>query len=79
MKKIDLNRNVFEGWTPKCFIDNLEPTFDMIMAGKSHIKPFTNNEQIRNFCVNQQPYYKKHIPEVNNYFKNKFNEYKKVY
>ena len=42
MDKINLQRNVYEGWTPQNFIDELEPTIKMIMKNNSYIKPFEN-------------------------------------
>ena len=40
----------------------------MIMANRSHVKPFTTKEEIKEWCKDNQPYYKKHVPEVVNYF-----------
>lgn len=67
-KEIDLNRHVYEGWTVQSFIDELEPAFDMIMNNNSWRKPFTSKEELKWWCMENQPYYKKHIPEVVNYF-----------
>lgn len=71
MAKLDLNKHIWEGWTVGQFIEELEPTFDMIMSGRSHVKPFTNKEEVKTWCMDNQPYYKKYIPEVVNYFFNK--------
>ena len=73
MDKINLQRNVYEGWTPQNFIDELEPTIKMIMKNNSYIKPFENKKQLKEWCIDNQPYYKKHIPEVFNYFSKKYN------
>ena len=62
------NKHIWEGWTVQSFIDELEPTFNMIMDNQSWQKPFTSKEEIKKWCMDQQPYYKKHIPEVVNYF-----------
>ncbi len=64
----NLNRNVYEGWTPQCFINDLEPLFNQINSGNSWHKVFTSKTEIREWCKYNQPYYKKHIPEVANYF-----------
>ena len=53
------------------FIDDLEPTFDLIMAGGSWMKPFSSKEELKKWCMENQPYYKKYVPEVFNYFKKK--------
>lgn len=68
---MNLDRHVWEGWTVQSFIDELEPLFNQIMEGNSWQKPFTSKEEIKKWCMNEQPYYKKYIPEVVNYFNNK--------
>jgi hypothetical protein len=40
----------------------------MIMSNNSWQKPFKTKEEIKNWCKENQPYYKKHIPEVANHF-----------
>lgn len=66
--KVDYNRHVFEGWSVQDFIDELEPQFNMIVNGNSWLKPFESEQNLKNWCMDNQPYYKKHIPEVFNYF-----------
>ena len=68
---MDYDREIWEGWTPRLFINDLEPMFDMIMAGDSWQKPFTTREEIKAWCMSNQPYYKKYVPEVVDYFVNK--------
>jgi len=68
---MDMNKHVFEGWTVQSFIDELEPTFNLIMSNGSWQKPFESKEQLKEWCKSNQPGYKKHIPEVYNYFLNK--------
>jgi len=65
------NKHVWEGWTIQDFIDELEPSFNQIMSKNSWIKPFKNTEELKKWLMDSQPFYKKHIPEVFNYFKNK--------
>ena len=67
---MNLNRHIWEGWTVQSFIDELEPTFNMIMDGNSWKKSFTSKDELKKWCMDNQPYYKKHIPEVFNYFNN---------
>lgn len=62
------NKHIWEGWTVQDFIDDLEPIFDYIQQ----IKPFKTREEVKRFCMENQPYYKKYIPEVVDYF------YKKI-
>jgi hypothetical protein len=66
-----MNRHIWEGWTVNDFINELEPMFDMIMKGNSHVNPFKSRGEVQAWCMNNQPYYKKHIPEVVNYFEQK--------
>jgi hypothetical protein len=67
-----MSRHISEGWTVQDFIDDLEPLFDMIMANRSYIKPFATDQELKEWCKDNQPYYKKHVPEVFKYFKNKY-------
>jgi hypothetical protein len=65
---INFEKHIWEGWTVGDFIQDLEPTFNQIMSGRSWQKPFTTKQQVKEWCMDNQPYYKKHIPEVVNYF-----------
>ena len=65
------NKQIWEGWTIQDFINELEPTFNMIQSGRSWQEPFTSKSEIKIWCMENQPYYKKYIPEVVNYFNNK--------
>ena len=69
---IDLQREVWEGWTVQDFIDNLSDTIEMIMTNKSYIKPFKTKADMAKFIRENQPYYKKSIREVNDYFAKKY-------
>lgn len=69
----DINRNVWEGWTPKDFIDAIYDEIDMIMSGNSWRKPFQTRDELTAYIVDNQPYYKKPIEEVNNFFIQKYN------
>jgi len=71
MGKIDYNKHIWEGWTVKDFIQSLQPTFDTIMRGNGWTKPFICKKDIKEWCKENQPYYKKHIPEVAKYFYSK--------
>ena len=58
------NKHIWEGWTVGCFIDNLDLTYKY--------QTFNSKDDIKKWCKSEQPYYKKHIPEVTNYFINKW-------
>lgn len=69
---MDLQRDIWEGWTPLNFIEELEPLVDMVMYGESFIEPFRTKKELVKFVKENQPYYKKSIPEVNAYFAKKY-------
>lgn len=71
----NLQKEVWEGWTVQNFIDELSGTIDLIMRGESWQKPFQNKKELARFTKENQPYYKKTIPEVNNYFAKKYGLY----
>lgn len=69
---IDLQKEIWEGWTVLDFIKEVQPELDMIMNGRSYIKPFRNKEEMSWHIVANQPYYKRKIPEVIDYFAEKY-------
>jgi len=54
------NKHIWEGWTVQDFIDELEFTFKY--------QRFSSKKELKDWCKSEQPYYKKHIPEVYNHF-----------
>lgn len=66
------NKVVWEDWTVGDFINELEPQIDMIMRGESWHKSFESKAELANFTKDNQPYYKKTIPQVNTYFAKKY-------
>ena len=73
MEKINYNKCIWEGWTVQDFINELAPQIEMIMAGNSWQKPFSNKTDLKEYCMQNQPYYKKHVPDVVNYFAQEYN------
>lgn len=73
MKNIDYNKHVHEGWLVKDFIEALENDISYIMTDTSIIPPFKNKNELKKYCMDNQPYYKKYIPEVVEHFANKYN------
>jgi hypothetical protein len=70
----NLTKHIWEGWTVGDFINELEPIFDMIMRGGSWQKPLKTKDEVKKWCMDNQPYYKKNIPDVVNYFYSKINK-----
>lgn len=75
---MNMNKHVWEGWLVKDFINELEPIFEMVMSGNSWQKPFRYRDELKRWCMDNQPYYKKYIPEVVDYFYSKMKEHEKV-
>lgn len=69
---IDTSKHIWEGWTVQDFIDELEWEVDIIMDNGSMTSKFRNKFELKMWCMDNQPYYKKHIPEVVNYFAKKY-------
>ena len=68
------DKHIWEGWTVQDFIDELEPMFDRIKSNAREFNtrnPFETKDSLKKWCMENQPYYKKYIPEVVTYFKNK--------
>lgn len=68
----NLQRKIWEGWTVQDFINELADQIDMIMHGESWIQPFRTKNELAKYTKENQPYYKKTIPELNAYFANKY-------
>lgn len=71
--KVDNNKMIYEGWKVQDFIDELEPLVNQIYSNNSIQKPFKNREELKKWTMDNQPYYKKYIPDVVNYFAQKHN------
>lgn len=68
MAKINMEKHIWEGWTVRDFIETLELQVKMIMNNESWQKPFKTKAELKDWCIQNQPYYKKYIPDVVNYF-----------
>jgi hypothetical protein len=67
------NKHIWEGWTVQHFIDDLEFLFDRLVSNSNEFgtNKFQTREDVKKWCMDNQPYYKKYIPEVVDYFYNK--------
>lgn len=70
---INRDKHIWEGWTVGDFIDELEPSFNTIQRSDGFWNGvgFKSKQQLKQWVKDNQPYYKKHIPEVYKYFLNK--------
>lgn len=73
IKSVDRTKHVREGWTVGDFIDSPASEIDRIMIGRSWHRPFASKQEWADWCRENQPYYKKRIPEVNNHFARMYN------
>ena len=71
MEKINLSKHVWEGWTVGDFINELELSFNLNQ--KNNTLKLKNRDEVKKWCMDNQPYYKKYIPEVVNYLAKKYN------
>jgi len=62
------NKEIWEGWTVGDFIDELNITFETAMW------MFNSKQDVKEWVISEQPYYKKNIPEVTKYFIDKYEE-----
>jgi len=72
---MDLNKHIWEGWTVQHFIDELEPIADIVFEDRGNNYPWQTpltRQELKDWCMDNQPYYKKYIPEVVNYFAKKY-------
>lgn len=69
----NLDKHIWEGWTVQDFIDDLQPQLETIQAGRSWGCKIETKAELKNWCADNQPYYKKHIPEVVSHFAKLYN------
>jgi hypothetical protein len=58
---INMNKHIWEGWTVSDFIESLDIEF------KYHPK-FKSRDEVKKWAMENQPYYKKYIPDVVDYY-----------
>lgn len=68
---MDLEKVIWEGWKVKHFIEELEWLVQDIMDNITIHDKFKTKEELRVWLKDNQPYYKKDIPEVIEYFATK--------
>jgi len=66
-KKIDYNKHIWEGWSVLDFINDLQFLFNYKKS------EFKTKKELKEWCMDNQPYYKKYIPEVVNHFNQELN------
>ena len=74
MATINLEKHIWEGWRVIDFINELQPILDIIMKkyyGQTN-SIIKNKADLKKWCMENQPYYKKYIPEVVQYFAERY-------
>lgn len=69
LNKIDYNKEIWEGWKVKHFVEELEYEMDLI----NQRSPFKTKKDIKKYTSENQPYYKKVISEVVEHFCLRYN------
>lgn len=72
MNDINIDRHIWEGWRVRDFIEELQPQLDCIMEDRSWRSPFESVDGMYEWIRDNQPYYKKDIPEVKEYFRRRY-------
>jgi hypothetical protein len=67
-----LNKHIWEGWRVIDFINELELPY-------SYCKKFETRDDLKKWCMENQPYYKKYIKGVVDYFWSKEQEKKRMF
>ena len=67
MAKINYNKHIWEGWTVLDFINDLQLMFNQTKNS------FKTKAELKKWCMYNQPYYKKYIPDVVNHFNQELN------
>lgn len=57
---INYEKHIWEGWTVRDFIEALEV--------RLMYQDFKDRDELKKWCMSEQPYYKKYIPEVVKHF-----------
>lgn len=70
--KVDYEKEIWEGWKVIDFINEIEIGVDYIINCCIPKDVKLTLKQLEELCVQEQPYYKKVIPDVVNYFANKY-------
>ena len=70
---IDYKKHIWEGWTVEAFIKDLSWQLETIQSGRSIFKKIETKAALKKWCMENQPGYKKYIPEVVQHFAELYN------
>lgn len=75
--KINFDKHIWEGWTVRDFINEIEPIMKQVTANANDFPwgsgyAFKTKAELKKWVMEQQPYYGKYIPDVFWYFYDKY-------
>lgn len=73
MRTVNYSKYIWEGWTVRDFINDIEYSVDITINDYKSRGIVITKDIISRITSDQQPYYKRVIPDVVNYFCNKYN------
>lgn len=73
MRTANYSKHIWEGWTVRDFINDIEYSVDITINDYKSRGIVITKDIISRITSDQQPYYKRVIPDVVNYFCNKYN------
>lgn len=73
MRTVNYSKHIWEGWTVRDFINDIEYSVDITINNYKSRGIVITKDIISRITSYQQPYYKRVIPDVVNYFCNKYN------
>lgn len=71
--KINYDKHIWEGWKVIDFIQAIKDDVDIFVSNSREFHITITKAELKKFCMDNQPYYKKYIPEVVEYFAVKYN------
>lgn len=66
MKEVNFDKEIWEGWTVSDFIESVQ----FVVLQKAITNQLHTKQELKDLLKDEQPYYKKHIPDVYNHFIN---------
>lgn len=79
MRTVNYSKHIWEGWTVRDFINDIEYSVDITINDYKSRGIVITKDIISRITSDQQPYYKKIIPDVVNYFCNKYNVINQIF
>lgn len=73
MRSVNYSKHICEGWTVRDFINYIEYSVNITINDYKSRGIVITKDIISRITSDQQPYYKRVIPDVVNYFCNKYN------